>query len=354
MARNQGFTIVDVLALGAVTLTAAAFTQPVLEDAKQQSMATTNRSQHRMISAQQGMFIAANDGQFASANVTGWLSTPGPDQDPSLFTGNTSSSTPTQTVDWLTPLLGDALGLSNNRALRTQQLLEQVSDPRNTLDNDGLFVGFGTDDLADFEDALALGSFHSTSYLAPAAFQYWGTPKPSIFMPGKPPVLGDRQIWMKKFGGVPYNFGGSIAFHIETPREYRPRIENVGASPSQKVMFADGTRYINDSGLTDLEINPTPGLFGNFVSGFFAWEGEVSYGRTRPGILASARRSGLSGNIDDRVLFISFFDGSVQPVSVTNAKARPDWWAPSGSEWMNMDGVADEASSQYEVGDLLP
>ena len=122
-----------------------------------------------------------------------------------------------------------------------------------------------------------------------------------------------------------------------------------GATP-----FADGTRYINDSGFTDLEINPTPGLFGNFVSGFFAWEGEVSYGRTRPGILASARRAGLSGNIDDRVLYVSFFDGSVQPVSVTNAKARPDWWAPSGSEWVSMDGVAAEASSQYEVGDLLP
>lgn len=354
MARNHGFTIIDVLALGAVTLTAAAATQPILQDAKQQSMATTNRSQHKLISAQQGMFIAANDGQFASANVTGWLSTPGPDQDPSLFTGDTSSSTPTQTVDWITPLLGDAFGWSDNRALRTQQLLEEVRDPRNTLYNDGLFIGGGSSDSQDFIDANALGGFRTTSYLAPAAFQFWGTPMPGGFIPGQGPVTGDAQIWLKKFGGVPYNFGGTTAATIHTPREYRPRVENVGASASQKVMFADGTRFVESNGLTDIDIDPTPGLFGNFVSGFFALESETSYGRTRPGILASARRPGFSGNVDDRVLFISFYDGSARPVSVTNAKARPDWWAPTGSEWVSLDGVAAEASDQYEVGDLLP
>jgi len=71
------------------------------------------------------------------------------------------------------------------------------------------------------------------------------------------------------------------------------------------------------------------------------------YGRTRPGIFASARRNGLSGNVDDRVLYISFFDGSARPVSVTNAKARPDWWAPTGSEWVSLGGIAPEASDQY-------
>ena len=354
MARNHGFTIIDVLALGAVTLTAAAATQPVLQDAKQQSMATTNRSQHKLISAQQGMFIAANDGQFASANVTGWLSTPGPDQDPSLFTGDTSSSTPTQTVDWITPLLGDAFGWSDNRALRTQQLLEEVRDPRNTLYNDGLFIGGGSSDSQDFIDANALGGFRSTSYLAPATFQFWGTPMPGGFFPGQGVVKGDEYYWNLKYGGIPYSFNGTFATMINTPREYRPRIENVGTTLSEKVMFADGTRYVGLNGLTDFDINPTPGAIGNFVSAFFASEHSIAYGRTRPGILASARRPGFSGNVDDRVLFISFYDGSARPVSVTNAKARPDWWAPTGSEWVSFDGVAAEASDQYEVGDLLP
>jgi type II secretory pathway pseudopilin PulG len=353
MAKNQrGFTIVDVLALGTITIAAAAIVQPVLEDAKTQSMATSNRSQHRMLSAQQGMFIAANDGQFASANVTGWLSTPGPDQDPGMFTGDTSASTPTQATDWITPLLGESLGWSNNRALRTQQLLEQVRDPRNARFNDSLF---GTaDDLDDYIAAAQLGGFFSVSYLAPAAFQFWGTPEPGGFIPGQGTVKGDIEIWQNKFGGVPYNFGGTTAANINTPREYRPRIENVGSSLSQKVMFADGTRYVALSGITDIELNPTPGVFGNFVSGFFGSEFENSYGRNRPGIYASARRGGLSNDVDDRVLFVSFFDGSTRPVSVTNAKARPDWWAPSGSEWVSLDSVAAEASAQYEVGDLLP
>ncbi|PHQ79636.1 MAG: hypothetical protein COB69_07510 [Phycisphaera sp.] len=144
----------------------------MLNDAKADSMATTNKSQHRMLSAQQGMFIAAHDGQFASANVTGWLSTPGSNQDPSMFTGNTSASTPTQTVDWITPLLGESLGWSDNRALRTQQLLDQVRDPRNSKFTDGLFLGSGASDSQDFVDAFVLGGYRSVSYLAPATFQY--------------------------------------------------------------------------------------------------------------------------------------------------------------------------------------
>ncbi|GAB5496603.1 MAG: hypothetical protein Phyf2KO_16830 [Phycisphaerales bacterium] len=351
---RSGFTIVDVLALSAVTVTAGAVMQPLLEETDEKSMALTNRAQHQRLSASQGMFIAANDGQFTSANVTGWLSTPGSNQDPSLFEGNQTSSTPTQTTDWITPLLGDELGLSPNRAIRTQQLLEQVRDPRNGIFNDTLFMSGADGDGDDFVNAFNNGGYRAVSYLAPAAFQYWGTPEPGGFVKGKGIIPGDEEIWQQMYGGVPYNFGGSIAFNIETPREYRPRIENVGPSLSEKVMFADGTRYVEFSGVVDIESTATPGVFGNFVSGFFASEFETAYGRDRPGIFASARRQGLGNSVDNRVLYISFYDGSTRTSTVTNAKARPDWWAPTGSEWQSLDNVAPEAASQYDVGDLLP
>ena len=229
-----------------------------------------------------------------------------------------------------------------------------MRDPRNTKFNDGLFLGSGASDSQYFVEAFVLGGYRSVSYLAPATFQYWGTPRPNVFVPGKGLFPGDEHFWNLKYGGVPYNWGGVLASNIKTPREYRPLIDNIGASPSQKVIFADGTRFVESNGLTDIDIAPTPAVFGSFVSGFFANESETSYGRTRPGIFASARRAGLSGNVDDRVLYISFFDGSARPVSVTNAKARPDWWAPTGSEWVSLDGIAPEASTQYDVGDLLP
>lgn len=351
---RSGFTIVDVLAVSGTMLAAAAVTQPVLEDAKDQSMAMTNRSQHQRLSARQSMFIAANDGQFASANVTGWLSTPGPDQDPTLFEGNQTASTPTQTMDWITPLLGDELGLSANRAIRTQEVLEQVRDPRNGHFNDALFLASGAGDADDFVAAANNGGYRTVSYLAPAAFHYWGTPKPGGFVKGKGVVKGDEEIWNQMYGGVPYNWNVIAASNIKTPRDYRPRIQNVGPSLSEKVMFADGTRYVDFDGLTDIDVSATPGVFGNFVSGFFASEFETSYGRDRPGIFASARRQGFREGVDNRVLYISFYDGSTRPSTVTHAKARPDWWAPTGSEWVSLDAIAPEAAAQYDVGDLLP
>lgn len=346
--HRSGFTLVDVLASAAVLLVGGVTLQPVLEEAKTESFDTTNRAQHQRLAQRQGQFIASNDGQFTGANVTGWLGVPGPSQDDSLFVGDQSASTPTQTLDWITPLLGDELGWSPNRARRTQQLLEEVRDPRNPEFNDALF-GF-SDDAQDFIAIAQQEGYRATSYLAPAAFQFWGTPEPGGFVPGKGFVPGDETLWMKKFGGIPYNWSRGVAQNIDTPRSYRPRIENVGAAPSQKAMFADGTRYVVGDTI-DIEIDPTAGVFGNFASGFFASEIESSYGRLRDGVAYSARRPGLRG---DRFLYITYFDGSTRASSLTEAKSRPDWWAPSGSVWTSMENAAPEADALYDVGDVLP
>lgn len=354
MGSNRGFTVVDVLAAGAVGCVAVALAQPVLKENKAQSMNITNRSQHQLLAARQGMFMLANDGQFTGANVTGWVDVPGPNQSDAHYVGDTTPDTPTQTTDWITPLIGEEFGFSANRAERTQQLFEQMRDPRNGRFNDNLFVPPGVDDLNDFVAVLGYGAFRTTSYLAPATFQFWGTPAPNVFVPGQGLIFGDAHYWELKYGGVPYNWSGPIASNIKTPREYRPRIDNIGTSTSQKVMFADGTRYVDFSGSIDIDIEPTPSLFGNFLSGFFASESEVAYGRDWPGLPYSARRQGLGQDLDNRVLFITFYDGSTRSATVAQAKARPDWWAPTGSEWVSFNNIAPEASDGYEVGDLLP
>ncbi len=352
MAKNRGFTVVDVLAAGTVAAVTVALAQPVLKEGKAQSMDTTNRGQHQMLAAQQGLFMLANDGQFTGANVTGWIDIPGPTQSETHYIGDTTSGTPTQAVDWITPLVGDELKLSPNRARRTQQLLERVRDPRNGRFNDALF-GTSTD-FGDFANVAADGGFRSTSYIAPASFHYWGTPIPGGFVPGQGFVYGDEYYWNLKYGGIPYNWSAGAASNIKTPRSYRPRIDHVGPSPSQKVMFADGTRYVDFDHTIDIQLEPTRALLGNFITAFFAYEEETAYGRNRPGIGYSARRQGLGQGVDSRVLFITFYDGSTRSATVTQAKARPDWWAPTGSEWVNMNGIAPEASAQYQVGDLLP
>ncbi len=358
MTTRRGFTAVDLLAATAAVGIAAAALQPVLKTSRTSSMSTTNAGQHRLLASQQAMFIAANDGAFTGPTTTGWPGMNGLPIDGSRFVGNTTPTTPVQQQDWISPLVGDLFGFSPNRALRTQQLLETVSDPRQGRMNDTLFVSTAPDDLGDFTDALANGGFRGVSYLAPAAFQFWGTPQRGGFTPGQPPLPDDLRDWINQFGGAPHNWSGGLAGNIKTPRGYLPRIDRVGTSPANKVQFADGSRYLSN-GLLDIRVDPAPQAFGNHLSGFFGWEGETSYGRQflgGPGnIELSARRAGLGGNsLDRRVMYVTFFDGSTRPVSLTAAKSRIDWWAPTGSEWVSTAGLAPELDGLVQPGDLLP
>ncbi|MEL6796600.1 MAG: hypothetical protein AAFO89_07215 [Planctomycetota bacterium] len=358
--RRRGFSALDLLAATAAVGVAAAVAQPVLNGGRQTAQAMTNTSQHRLLSSQQAMFIMANDGAFTGPTTSGWPGQNGMPIDGDRFVGNTSSTTPVQQQDWITPLVGDLFNFSPNRALRTQQLFETIRDPRQGRNVDLLFNGSNPADVADFENVLDTGGgFRAPSYLAPATFQFWGTPQGGGFIPGKGTQPSDIQDWINKFGGVPYNFSGAIASTIKTPRGYLPRIDQVGTSPANKVQFADGTRYLESNGLLDITVNPSPSPFGNHVSGFFGWEGSVAYGRMGPGspdnIRLSARRAGLRDtSLGGRIMYVTFFDGSTRPVTLSTAKSRIDWWAPTGSEWVSTDNIAPELDGLVQPGDLIP
>ncbi|MEL7485502.1 MAG: hypothetical protein AAFN41_14260, partial [Planctomycetota bacterium] len=246
--RRRGFTALDLLAATAAVGVAAALAQPVLQKARATSFDITNASQHRLLSSQQAMYIAANDGAFTGPTTSGWPGQNGLPIDGNRFVGNTTSTTPVQQQDWITPLVGDLFNFSPNRALRTQQLLETIRDPRQGRMNDLLFNAQNPADATDFEAVLnGGGGFRAVSYLSPAAFQFWGTPQTGAFVPGQGLKPDDREDWIKQFGGVPHNFSGGIAGNIKTPRGYLPRIDQVGTSPSSKVQFADGTRYLDSN-----------------------------------------------------------------------------------------------------------
>ncbi|MEO1511314.1 MAG: hypothetical protein AAFU70_04500, partial [Planctomycetota bacterium] len=115
--RRRGFTALDLLAATAAVGVAAALAQPVLQKARATSFDITNASQHRLLSSQQAMYIAANDGAFTGPTTSGWPGQNGLPIDGTRFVGNTTSSTPVQQQDWITPLVGDLFNFSPNRAL---------------------------------------------------------------------------------------------------------------------------------------------------------------------------------------------------------------------------------------------
>ncbi|MEM8758137.1 MAG: hypothetical protein AAGF47_10195 [Planctomycetota bacterium] len=359
MTQNRpGFTIVDVLAAAAIVSVAGAAAQPVFNVNRGAGFNAANEANHRELAVRQHVFMLDNDNQFAGPNVTGWPGMQGVPIDGGRFVGNTSATTPVEQHDFISPLFGDDLGFSPNRALRFMQLLERFRDPAQRRFNDEFFFGDDTPDLADFEAILDIGGrFRATSYLSPATFHYWGTPRGG-FDPDKGGVVpSDEDAWQQEFGGVPYNWGGPIATQIETPRDYRPRLDNVGTSLADKALLADGSRFLEpDTGIVDIQVDPAPRLLGNFTHGFLSAETESSYGRLRgdgSNVRLSARRIG-GKTLGDAVMYVTFFDGSTRAVRVGDAKARPDWWAPTGSEWVGLQDIAPEAASQYEVGDRLP
>ena len=184
--------------------------------------------------------------------------------------GNTSSSTPTSTQDWISPIAGDSIGLSSNRAQRTRDLFETLGCARANVFNDFVYDGGNSGDIEDFEEVVQEG-VKQVSYLMPTGFAHVSQEDRgylrSLVQEGRP-----SQARVNGLMSHPNN--------PQQPRGFRHRVDRVGTSASSKIMFADGTRYWVDGQGLDFDINANPGFYGSFTSSSPIFERSVAYGRT--------------------------------------------------------------------------
>ena len=251
--------------------------------------------------------------------------------------GDTTPDTPTSTFDWISPVMGSTLGLSPNRAERTQQIFDRLACPEARRFNDKTF-GFSNDLRDEFVPMLERDGFRQISYLAPATFHYAG------------------QRWSRA-RYVRFPFRGPTV----PPPRYLPRLEKVGAQPATKVFVADGTRYLSAGGVLDFDVSPAPKYYGSFTSSTPIYVGSTAYG-LGPGIrgfdvdgaghIVHAERRRLSYRHPGGINLV-FYDGHGGSMTETESKTDATPWAPGGSTFTGV-AATPEALERHAEGTVLP
>lgn len=337
--KNQGFTLIELLVVIAIISLLIGILLPAIGKARNTARSVVCQSTMRGIAQLQFQYTLENRDYFTSPNTSSLrfrvslIGVPGGQEPWNQMLGDTTPTTPTSVMDWMSPLLGDAVNLSPNRARRTYQLFNNVGCAAATNFNDAIFRPTSISDGQQFLDINENEGYRQVSYLAPTSFYYLpsGNP-PAVIVPG---------VSFTTYS-VDFN-NGAIA-----DRRFRQQITRIGVSPGQKVMFADGTRYpSNQLGLDfDPSVNPT--LFGSFTESNPIVRGGTAYGRQPfSGEVQVPANQQLSYRHDGR-MNIAQWDGSVTTITQAESYTNPNRWWPSGSRWTGSEATQESIQFMQE------
>ena len=343
---SRGFALADVLALVTVSGIATAVMPAVVNSSRASAQRSQNVANHRLLGRAQAMYMTENADQFAGVNTSG-AAYQGIGSSPTGLTtfadalyGETSSTTPTSTWDWISPILGTKGRFSENRAGRLAQILNRLAPPEAARTNDFVFLGGATDpDVADFEAVIA-GGVSQVSYLQPVSFQLYSPAADPDFVPDAGPPGGDFFFRTKLRRG--FSGGPAIA-----PPNFRPVLDRVGTSPSGKVLHADGTRFVDSDGLVSITASVDSMVNGNFGTLGPILDSSNAYGRSAFG---APFNLDLTFRQDDGI-HTTMFDGAVRFMTRVQAWTDPAPWYPGGSVFTGEGATAESiefADANYE------
>ncbi len=350
-ARGRGFTLIELLVVIAIIAILISLLLPALGSAR--AIARSLVCSSGLRGAGQGQMLYANSNKEYIAGPTtsglaGQVVNGGKKAGDTLYVGEQTSETPTSTMDWISPTMGEALNLSANRADRTGQIFNSkwaCAEARNFNQTVYLGDGGGTD-KNDFVKLVASGSIRQISYLAPYAFHYF--------------PAGVTDASMVKYGGKgggPLNATVAHSTPANVPTSYRPRLDMVGGQMSAKVLAGDGTRYLEGSGqsggVLDFDTDPTPRWYGSFLESSPVYIDSTAYGRTDNG-QNPADRYKLSFRHPNTSINVVMFDGSARYMKSTEAYQNPALWYPSGSTWNGANGTKEAIEFMKGKPNVLP
>ena len=343
ITSKPGFTLIELLVVIAIISLLISILLPSIASARGIARQIVGAAIHKNLGTAQTLYMNNFKDQYAGRNTSGgaWSGIyigQNPIVRANLLPGDTSPETPTSTEDWISPIIGDSMGFSPNRARRTQQIFRNLRDPAARLTNDVLYVGSGvTTDSQDFRNVIADGGFQQVSFLTPAPFHYLSNVWQDVRVDQGAPAFG-----LSKAAG---DFGQPAV----SPRDFRPRLERVGTQLSSKILVLDGTRYLSVTGL-DFDISANPGIYGSF-SDNPAFAGSTAYGR-----VAQGQSSGLGWKLSARhpthTMNATFFDGHTASMNITELWREPKYVYPSGSIWNGTEGNP-EAIAKYPSGTVI-
>ena len=332
---GRGVTLIELAVGVAVVSTLVGITTPVVMGVRTSARQSMCLVQQRTLQIGMTQYMLSNRRHLPGIDRTG-LRYMGSIANRLAMLGDTSPSTPVSTFDWISPCLGDDLGLSPNRARRTAQIFDRLACPEATHTCDALYERpFPPDDKDDFRAIQEIEGYRQISYLSPVSFHLRG--------PGWRATQYATYRW--RGPAVP-------------PERYIPMIDQVG-NPAGKVFVADGTRYLTRSGILDFDVNPVPKFFGSFTSSGPIYAASTAYGR-------KPNRPQLSGETPVPVheenwkmsyrhrgeINVMFFDGSARGLDRTAANTDATLWYPRGSEFTGASATVESAAN-HEEGEIL-
>ena len=169
--RCCGFTLIELLVVIAIIALLVSLLLPALASAREAARRVVCASNMRGLAQSQMYYMNDHKDFFASALTTG-VSALAEEalrgkQGAAAFTGDTRATMPTQTHDWISPIMGDQMSFSTNRAERTADVFNRFGCP--SADNFANFLyppGGGAADRADFDRVLrSTEGYRQVSYL---------------------------------------------------------------------------------------------------------------------------------------------------------------------------------------------
>lgn len=351
--QNRAFTLIELLVVIAIIALLIGILLPALGTARATAWKIVDATQIRSLLTGQLIYMNDNDEQFAGPNTSGWGERPGPNQSNNRYLDETTSSTPTSTFDWISVVIGEELNFSANRAERTANIFNDFADPAAREFNQLVFGSAA--DRADFEQILTQGrGFKQASYLSPAVFHFWQASRGGFVGGGFVP--DETAGFAQRFGGVPYIWDRPISSQVETVRGYRPRLSRVGTQVANKILIADGTRFLTSDLTLDFDINPTPNFFGSFTTGTPQWVNNNSYGKFGDRGALNGENVALSFRHVGESINTGYFDGHVDNLTKQEVWEDPTPWHPTGATIVDTTEFTEEfrARGMFENGDKIP